>query len=183
MWRALQPGLGHHAASGTQGEAGSTQTLWIEGVGRLVSQRKARVLLPEGGETDAEQEKRKTTVHIRRAASSHARHRRDPSHRTALGTISACCGPFPHSTVIYLQSTCSATETGLGRLWRFRNDRERPPRKGSQPSKGAGTDTMRRSHERTKQRHAASLREGALALPEAGSPGDRISLARSSVHC
>lgn len=125
-WGALQPGLGHHAASGTQGEAGSTQTLWIEGVGRLVSQRKARVLLPEGGETDAEQEKRKTAVRIRHAASSHARHRRDPSHRTALGTISASCGPFPHSTVIYLQSTCSATETGLGRLWRFRNDRERP---------------------------------------------------------
>lgn len=50
VWHVLQLGLGHPVASGTQGEASSTQTLWIEGVGRLVSQRKARVLLPEGGE-------------------------------------------------------------------------------------------------------------------------------------
>ena len=57
VWHPHWPGLAHDSASGTEGEVSSTQTLWIEGVGRMVSQRKTKVLLPEEGETEAKQKK------------------------------------------------------------------------------------------------------------------------------
>lgn len=102
VWYPLWLELGHNSASGTEGEVISTQTLRIEGVRRVVSQRKTKVFLPEG-ETGAEQRKKTTTVCIKQAAAYYACHKQSKSHLIAFQTISPfCCHshPFPHPTRI-----------------------------------------------------------------------------------
>ena len=90
-----------------QGEVNSTQTLWIESVRRVVSQRKTKVLFTRRKERQMLNRKKKkttkTTVCFKQAASYYACHKQGKSPLLAFQTISPLCcpsPPFPHQIFI-----------------------------------------------------------------------------------
>lgn len=122
VWYPLWAELGHDSASKTGGEVSSTQTLWIESVGRVVSQRKTKMLLPEG-ETDAEQGKTKQNktqpVCIKQAASYSACHKQGKSHLLAFQTLAPSAVTLLHFLIRPVLTEHLFSHRSWARLWRF----------------------------------------------------------------
>lgn len=113
MWRPLLPGLGHSSVSGTQGEVSSTQTLWIEGVERVVSQRKQKCFYQKERRRPNRKKKKSQPMSALIVLFLPTPATQDKGNLIASQTVSpVCCHsrPFPPSTI-----TCRApVETGLG---------------------------------------------------------------------
>lgn len=107
-----------------EGEVSSTQALRIESVGRVVSQRKTKVLFTRIKERQMLNGKKPktTTLCFKQAASYYAYHKQGESHLLAFQTISPLCcpsPPFPHQILndrapVQPEKLCQTLEIPIG---------------------------------------------------------------------